>query len=451
MNLEILDRSSPQQPTNVPTVGNDYDSIKKEFEKNNFKILNPISYATIDISGELLVRNKKDFKDVYENLRYDTTKKGEVVEFSFIDKWLTDKTMRTYRLMDFLPQQKAPNDVYNTFKGFEAATKQLFDVDIENSLIMKHIKNLCNNEDDAFEYVIKTLALKVQKPYHLTNTALVFKSNDGAGKDLTFNWIGNKILGSEYYLNTQKPELVFGKFTSCIENKLLIILNDASGKDTFSINDTIKTAITAETNTIEHKGMKPYKNKNHIMYVFLSNNDNPVKVTQHERRFTGIECNNEICNNKEYFDALRNEMDSGNYDRAFFNYLLSIDINNYDFTNNRPNTKFYNDMKEMNTPPMALFLESIVMKENDSYKVQSSTLFKQYADFVESYNYKNQPTLTKFILDIKKIDGIEQTRTKTARFINLDLVKVKEYLIKNHNMDFTINDVEDDSVNPLDI
>ena len=423
----------------------EYNSLKVEFEKNNFKILNPISYATIDQKGDLLIRNKTDFYNVYENLRYNTIKKGESVEVSFVEKWFKDKEMRTFDRIDFLPQQEAPKDVFNTFKGYEAEKKELYDVDIENSLIIKHLKNLCNNEDDSFQYIVKTLAMKIQKPYNITNTAIVFKSDEGAGKDLFLNYFGNQILGSDLYLNTQKPELIFGKFSSCLENKVLVVLNESSGKDTFSINENIKCAITAQTNIIEHKGMKPYKNTNHIEYVFLTNNDNPLKVPQGDRRFCGIECNNDVCNDKDYFDALRTEIDSGKVDKAFYNYLLSIDVDNYDFTNNRPITKFYNDMKEINIPPIALFLESLVMNNNlnTTYKIESTTLYRQYTDYISTYNFKCVPTLTKFVLDIKKIDGVEQTRSSTSRSLVFDLIKLKEYLITTYNINFDIT-VEDD-------
>ena len=133
------------------------------------------------------------------------------------------------------------------------------------------------------------------------NTSLIIKSVQGAGKDTIFNWFGNKILGSDYYFNDDSAELLFGRFNSCIENKILCILNEASGKDTFNINDKIKNAITRNINTIEKKGQTAYENLNNIGYIFLTNNDNPIKVPHDDRRFTGIECNYKYANNKEYF------------------------------------------------------------------------------------------------------------------------------------------------------
>ena len=252
---------------------------------------------------------------------------------------------------------------------------------------------------------MKLFARKIQQPYNLTNTALVFNSSEGAGKDLYFNWFDNDIIGSEYYINTEKPEAIFGKFNSDIENKILVVMNEASGKDTFSINENIKCAITAIENGIEHKGMKRYKNKNNIGYIFLTNNDNPLKVPVGDRRFYGIECNNSICNNKEYFDALRNEMNTGDYNRAFYDYWMSLDINNYDFTNNRPETSFYNDTKELNTPVMVKFLEHIIdINSSDNIKSYTATeLYNYFNSYLSSNKFKVEYTSTKFGLEIKKI------------------------------------------------
>ena len=117
---------------------------------------------------------------------------------SFLDDWLIDPEMRTYNKLDSLPMQETPVDIYNTFSGYEATKKEIIKNDIKNSLIIKHIKNLCNNDDNVYNYVIKFLARKLQQPHILTNTALIFKSNEGAGKDLFFNWFGNNIMGFEY-------------------------------------------------------------------------------------------------------------------------------------------------------------------------------------------------------------------------------------------------------------
>ena len=417
-----------------------YIILKTQFEKNNFKVVNPIMFITIDKNNKIIIRSKKDFKDVYENLLYEKNIENELTSVSFINDWLKDPLMKTYNNLDFLPNNKnIPDDIYNTFDKYEAEKTNLVNTDIENSLIIKHIKNLCNNDNNVFDYVINFLSRKLKLPSKLTNTALIFKSSEGAGKDLFFNWFGNKIIGNDYYLNTEKSDLLFGKFTSCLENKIMIIVNETSGKDTFSINENIKNGITTEFNMIEHKGLKPYKNTNHIGYIFLTNNDNPLKVSADDRRFCGIECNNSICNNKEYFTELKKEMDSKVYDKAFYEYLLSIDSDEYDFTNNRPKTNFYSDLQELNKPALINFIENFLMENNDKdlIEIPSIQLYNKYNDYITNFNFKNCITITKFVLDMKKINGVSQKKTKKSRNIVLDTSIVKQFLIDKYKVEFS--------------
>ena len=193
-----------------------YDKIKNDFETKNFKILNPLSFATIKEDGNLIIRSKKDFKDVYENLLID--------DESFVGLWLKDPTNRTYDKIDFLPTQNAPSNIYNTFRGFEGEKAISYDnIDIEKSLIMKHIKEvICNNNKEVITYFINFLANLLQHPHKKANTSLIIKSVQGAGKDTIFNWFGNKILGKNYYFNDDAAELIFGRFTVVLKIKFYV-------------------------------------------------------------------------------------------------------------------------------------------------------------------------------------------------------------------------------------
>ena len=422
----------------------DYDKLKMEFEKTNFKIINPLSFATIKEDGNLIIRDRAEFKNVYENLLIN--------DESFVSKWLKDPNNRTYDKIDFLPTQEAPPNVYNTFKGFEGSRAINDEVNINDSLIMKHIReNIANNNPEVFTYIINYLANLLQHPHKKANTALIIKSVQGAGKDTIFNWFGNSILGKDYYFNDDSAELLFGRFNSCIENKILCILNEASGKDTFTINEKIKNAITRNVNTIEKKGKTPYENTNNIGYIFLTNNDNPIKVPHDDRRFTGFECNSAYANNKEYFTNLYNEINSGKYDKAFYDYFLSIDLSEFDFINKRPITNFYNNMKELNIPILARFFEKIVDSHDNECSYPSTDLFNKFNEFVKSNNFKIEYTSTKFGLDIKAYDGIEKRKTRTNNVIDINILKLKQFLITKYKIEFCEFIDEEEKISPLDV
>jgi len=351
-----------------------------------------------------------------------------------------------------LPTQQAPDNIYNTFNGFEAENTKLMKTDIENSLIIKHIKNICNNDDKCFDYMIKFMANMIQSPHKIPGVALLIKSVQGVGKDTLFDWFGNNILNSEYYINTEKLELLTGKFSSCLENKILIVMNETSGRDTFEKNENIKNSITAKVNMIEHKGHDAYKNTNNISYIFLTNNDNPMKITFDDRRFCGIECNNNIANDFEYFKNLYTELESKVYDRAFYEYLLNVDLNNYNFLKNRPQTSFYNNMKEMNIPILAKFFETIVDAniDSDQVEIMANTLYEKFIIYIKDNNFKIECSSTKFGIDIKGYTGIEKKRVKLGNCILININQLREHLQTKYKIEFVKDDAIDNFIDEVD-
>ena len=420
----------------------DYEGIKKDFEKNVFKIKYPISFGIINNNNDLTLVSRRELLDTYENLEIRKyNKKGDEVIVSFVSEWLKDENMRVYDQIDFMPMQEAPPNIYNTFTGYQVMKEKIkFDetLKIEDSLIYKHIKEIiCNNDDKCFEYECNVLSRIIKQPYNLTQTSEIIKSSPGAGKDITFNYIGNDIIGGKYYINTDKPDLIFGRFNSMLENNILMIINEASGKDTYCINENIKAHVTNISINIEHKGLKPYKISNCSHVTFLTNNENSVKIDVEDRRFAAIECCDKYANNKEYFSKLLAEIKSKKYNMCFYKWLMSIDSDNYDFTNNRPVTNLYNDMQEMNIPPLALFLKQIVI--NKVSMCQSSSLFKRFNEFLEKYNINGKYSITVFGRDIKKYEGIEKSKYHNINYI-FDNKKLKEYLTKKYKMEFFESD-----------
>jgi len=274
---------------------------------------------------------------------------------------------------------------------------------------------LCNNDEAVFDYFIKILAVKVQDPGRKANVTMLFRSVEGVGKDLFFDYFGNKIIGSKYYSNVEKASLYFGRFNSVIEDKVICVVNEQSVMQNMDMTDNIKNAITCDNNTIEHKGQKPYSNKNHITYIFLANAKNPVTISPSDRRFCAVECCNTYANDKDYIMPLIKELESGEYDRLFYDYLMKVDLSTVSFTTDRPETSFYKDLKEINIPVVARFLESFLMFDDSTKNVidaPSNAMYNAFNEWKTSNGYtKVAHTSTRFGLDMKEYGGITKVRS----------------------------------------
>ena len=138
-----------------------------------------------------------------------------------------------------------------------------------------------------------------------------------------------------------------------------------------------------------------------------------------------------------------------------FNFEYTDNVNEADivfysvFTNNRPITSFYNNMKELNTPIMAKFFENMIDKYNSSTNINftASSLYDSFNNFIKENNFKIEYTSTKFGLDVKNYEGIEKKRTKTGNQILINIDQFKQHLTIKYKIEFAsvIEDISKES------
>lgn len=423
-----------------------YEIIKEEFEKTNFKINDVDSYASILTDGNLKLRSRFKIIERYENLHYKEvkeTKNGlKEVDISFTKEWFKDENIKTYDNITFLPMEKTDDRIYNMFHGYRAGKIPLKKTDIENSKMWFHMKAvLSNHNEEFFNYFVKWLARILQDPTGGKNrTAVCLRSEfEGSGKDTVLLWFGKYIIGEDYYYNDENTDCIFGRFNYVRQNKILITLNESKGKNNYKLVEQIKNNITCDKIKIEHKGFDAFQIKNTTFFCFLTNNSNPLKIPHKERRFFCNQCSDEYEENTEYFDALYSEMRNDEYTRAFYDYLMELDISTFDFKNSRPITPYYEDMREMNTPIMALFLEHVILtvhRPDNLYKVMSNELFNNFKEFLTMCNVKYDVTLTKFGVDIKNYKGVKRDRVSKGTELYLNYIELKEYLFSKYQIKF---------------
>lgn len=402
----------------------DYDSVKMLFEKEIGKVISPSCFIR-EKDGNVLILQSKDLHHIYGNKWCYLN--GERKQF--IKLWLIDENVRTYENIDFLPHPlNCPEETYNLFTGL-AGSKLYFDkYDLTViAPILNHIDKLTGNDPACAEYFINWLADIVQNAGKLTGVAIVFRSLQGAGKNIFLDFIGNKILGKDYFFSTADPDKLFNRFSNGFKNKLLVNMDETSGKDSFENSEKIKNLITAETVQYEQKGVDSITLNNYARWIFTSNNDTPVKISADDRRFVIFDCDNSVCGNTQYFKNLAECFNDDEVAYTFYTFLKERDINGFDFLNNRPITEAYKEVKRATIPDAYYFVEFYIEKLNDESKVKNGDLHSAYCKWCNDNGFKQVYDrvngLTKFLNGINGFSRFNSNGVRGFDVVKPDVIK----------------------------
>ena len=450
-NIKLINKPMTDYYKNEELINlNEYERMKIEFEKNNFKVCNPISFYNIDDRGELIGYDEPKFKSLHRNIKFERDNK----QISFIKEWLEDPDNRTYNRIETIINGECPDYIYNDYNG-KKYLNMPDDNNIENSLMYKHIKEIiCSNNEKLFEYFMNWTARLFQKPDDQDNrTTLIIRSiEEGAGKDTVFNYLGH-LLGERHYNNSSKIDNFFGKFNKSLLNKILVVINEATNKDKQDLIETLKDFITNNILNIQGKGVDPIKVKNICFYVFLTNNNTVMHVDPSDRRFLAFETSCSKCNDAQYFKDLYNEIKSNKYSYAFTKYFMELDIDNFDFKNNRPTTDYNDYLKETSISNIIKFIDYTIRSKNydnkENVEFEAAKLYNLYCDYLENQGYKNKITNTKFGSELRDIiinprELINKVKGRRFNSYVFNITNIKNYFIDkykfNYNYDLFIDD-----------
>lgn len=379
--LKWLGKDNPALEATIMCGRRTFDVVKKEFEERHFKVMFPLMFCYEDVDDELRIIN--GIKLTYENMYYEifSVKFQMWGQDSFIPRWLKQEDIRTYRIMDFLPPpHKCPPDVYNMYRGLHAETLPPVSEPPQGlQLILNHFENLCGNNQRSIAYCLNWLAYRVQKPGLVPRTALIFRSDQGSGKSTFFDFFGKKVLGKRYYFNTQDIDHIFGRFAVGIKHKMLIVLEEAEGKDTFRTNARLKANITAETIQYEKKGVDTIEITNCAGYVLLTNNTVPAKIEHSDRRYLLLTSNEAWLNDPDYFEPLHAAYADDLVARAFYDFLMARDISKFNPTTDRDLSTAYRELQAVSIPIEARFLHDyIASMEADEKRLTCEQTYEEF-------------------------------------------------------------------------
>jgi len=406
-----------------------YDYRKKYFEKYFAKILSPTMFVETKKNDYVLYK-KTDFCVAFNHLNYWEwcKKKKDMVERPFILKWLGDSSIRFFKNVDYYPNMDNPKTTFNLWNDFPIKSIPL-DNNADTSLLHFHLKTLLKDNEKDYEWFLNWLAHIVRFPHKKTEVCVVlYDKQFGTGKSMIAEEFLKKIIGDNKIITTCRTDKVFGKFTNT-QGKLLCVLNEASGKETFELNEVIKESITGKTIEMEKKGVDAIRIRDYLNYIITTNNLNCIKLEEGDRRFMVFNTSSKMKGNVEYFIKLALALNDDIIMRKFYEELMERDLSNFNASRDRQNNKIMDIMKEHNVDVILEFINYWKQEADDldacamiKSQMSSMNLYKEFCKYYEmcGNNIHSKPSLTKFGTRLKSYeDKVSFSRRNNGMYYSI--------------------------------
>ena len=401
----ILEQVDPDQ----------YEHKKILFEREHFKLKNPVCYVR-ELTDGIQVIKSQDLGTLYQNLYCS---KGV-----FVKAWVKDPAIRTYEKVVFKPNQEVNYGEYNLFKGFLTPAVP-GDCSVMNNLLW----HLSGKSEEVKEYLENYFAHMIQKPHVKPKVCLVFMTEkQGAGKDTFLDALG-RILGSDYFFNTNDPtNMVFGRFTGHLQKTILLKMEEADFDTNKKNESLLLSLITASSQSYEGKGKEALLLDDYKRIVMTTNKSTPVNVPESDRRFCLINCSEDLVGNRDFWNTTYRELEKPETLQAYHHFLATKDISNFD-VQDRPKTDYYREVKLTLRPYHASFFQRWLSVNGEVMEEEERSATEWLRDL--NVSSKFSITATKFGRDMKAYEesgAITKRHTKFAYSYTVHTNKMYECL-----------------------
>lgn len=192
-------------------------------------------------------------------------------------------------------------------------------------LIVRHLMNLCGEDDALFHWVASWLALPLQRLGTKMRTSLIIHGRmEGTGKSLMMD-VMRRIYG-RYSRSITQVQLI-SEFNGWQSGMLFCVAEEVvSASERKNLKNLIQNMITNEVVQINEKNMPVREEQSYANFAFLSNEQLPMLLNETDRRYTVIQV--ETRHDPAYFAAIGEQMANGGIE-AFYHWLLNYDLQGF--------------------------------------------------------------------------------------------------------------------------
>ena len=221
--------------------------------------------------------------------------------------------------------------------------------------------------------------------------------------------LGRNILGES--MQVTNMEGLLGKFNSILMNKILVMVDEVAM--TRKGAEQVKGMITGEMMNFEKKGLDKIVLKNHMDFVFTSNNDFCVYIDIHDRRYFILDVDDSNANDQQYYMRFNAYCHDPVTAFHVYKYLMSIDISTFN-PFQIPETDEKQMYRENAIPTsirfMQYYAESAIFTSQFQYSmwrpiVRPDELFLQFCQYCDQQREVKKWTAKAFQMSITKYLG----------------------------------------------
>jgi hypothetical protein len=212
----------------------------------------------------------------------------------------------------------------NLWTGFEftdefAEQAYLGGLDYLNDFCRFVFEHTCSSNPVHYAYFMDWWAYKVQHPGAKLDTAIIlFSATHRAGKGLVCEQL-RRIFG-EHARQIQNIEKLTNKFNAWLEPMVLIWGDEIQFSGDHAAAQMLKSLQTEPKMNIEGKGKEVRETKNHLAFIYCTNNPHMISADMNDKRYFILEVK---AGEQAQMDRIRWQMDNGGR-AALFHYLRRV-------------------------------------------------------------------------------------------------------------------------------
>lgn len=356
-----------------------YQQMKQKFEMNHFYFERTNTIVRENENGKL-----QHFEIKHANVAFNGMILGKDDfgrKILFMTHWIQDPDRKIIRELVMKMPEECSKYEYSLFRGFDyKRIKQEVDektakeyVEIFEDLVLAN----SGDEEIVKDHVMKGFAHMIQKPFKRMNVLTAFATPDqGTGKD-TMMLIIKKVIGDSHTAHYTSTEQYWDKHDTKQEGAIFVYLEEACSKQNKEKEGQLKARITADVLGCNPKGIKGYDVPNVGNQYMTTNEPEPFKITEQDRRGFLIKPSARLKN--QDWGYIYELIYKPEFIRVIGEYLEKIDLNGWK-ASAYPETAVKTHMKEFSKTPEAQFIEQW---DSNGKWVLGKDLFRDYKAFCD--------------------------------------------------------------------